>query len=156
MITRRRQSQSFCLYSYLTGAESSRRKTLPESVSERTKRGDGERDRCWRGKKRATMVKKAGPSVVRWRASPRSVPTIWRPFPSMMMYNVDTHSAPLRRSVPVTAQRREGGREKGQPSRRLSDPPQCVLNRQSEEEEERLLVPQRDGINEVSTVDVRH
>ena len=58
MITRRRQSQSFCLYSYLTGAESSRRKTLPESVSKRTKRGDGERDRCWRGKKRATMVKK--------------------------------------------------------------------------------------------------
>ena len=59
MITRRRrQSQSFCLYSYLTGAESSRRKTLPESVSELTKKGDGERDRCWRGKKRATMVKK--------------------------------------------------------------------------------------------------
>ena len=57
MITRRRQSQSFCLYSYLTGEES-RRKTQPESVSERTKRGDGERDRCWRGKKRVTMVKK--------------------------------------------------------------------------------------------------
>ena len=60
----------------------------------------------------------------------------------MMMYNVATHSAPsVGRLVPVTAQRRERGREKGQPSRRLSDPPQCVLNRQSEEEEQK----QRDG-----------
>ena len=142
MITRRRQSQSFCLYVLVFDRS---RIITPKDTAGIRERAD--KKRRWRERslparqkardngKKSRSVRR--PSSTSARGRLRFVPSI-RPFPSMMMYNVATHSAWSvgSRYLLLHSAGREGGR-RGQPSRRLSDPPQCVLNRQSEKEEQK-------------------
>ena len=116
MITRRRQSQSFCLNVNVFD----RSRITPKDtagIRERVNKKRRWRERSLLARQKARDNGKKSRSVRRppVRAPPPPSSRFIRPFPSMMMYNVATHSAPSvgSRYLLLHSAGREGGREKG-------------------------------------------